>query len=369
MLNFTIDAKDPHSKARTGTIETSRGKVKTPLFMPVSTAGSVKAILPRDLTGAGFNIFISNTYHLYLRPGSDVIKSQGGLHKFVGWNGHIATDSGGFQVHSLAALKKLSENGVEFASHIDGSRHFFTPEKVVNIQKDLGSDFMMQLDECVSLPNEDEYVLNSTNLSLRWAERSQIEFKKVCDERQTLFGIVQGGVSEEFRKVSAKGLCELDFDAYSIGGLSVGEAKEDMYRIAELTAKLLPTNKPRYLMGVGTPLDLVECVRFGIDMFDCVMPTRNARNGTLFTSKGTVNIKNNKYLKDNSPLDENCACYTCQNFSKSYLRHLFMAKEISACILNSLHNLHYYSGLIKKIQQNIEFKNFDNFYKEFKKCL
>jgi queuine tRNA-ribosyltransferase len=317
--------------------------------MPVGTQGTVKALTPEDLQEIGVEILLANTYHLYLRPGHRIIENLGGLHEFMHWSGSILTDSGGFQVYSLAKLRTISEEGVRFQSHIDGSRHFLGPEEAIDIQQSLGADIMMAFDECAPYPADYDYVLNSVRLTHRWAER--------CLDKKTthhaLFGIVQGGMYPDLREMSAKGLVDMDFDGYALGGLSVGEDKLTRQRVIEETVPILPDEKPVYLMGVGTPDDIIDAVLEGVDMFDCVMPTRNARNGTLFTSQGKVTIKNASYQEDPRPVDENCECYTCQNYSRAYLRHLFLAKELLSYRLNSIHNLHYYTQLMKKIREAI----------------
>lgn len=346
---------DKDNNARRGQLQLAHGTVETPIFMPVGTVGSVKTLVPEDLNTLGAEIILGNTYHLFLKPGLDVIKTFGGLHDFIGWDKPILTDSGGFQIFSLSKLNKLDEEGAHFQSHIDGSRIKLTPEMAVHIQETLGSDIHMVLDECTDPNVPYQQAKSSMERSLRWAERcrnarTRMELKQ--------FGIVQGSVFEELRKQSIRGLVNLNFEGYSIGGLSVGETKEQMRAMTKVCCENLPQEKPRYLMGVGTPLDIIESVNLGVDMFDCVMPTRNGRNGTLFTSQGRVNIKNKKFQHDKSPLDPECQCYACQNFSKAYLRHLFHAKEITALRLFSLHNLTYYLRLIKDIREAIEEKRF-----------
>jgi len=332
--------------ARTGLLYTERGVVQTPIFMPVGTVGSVKAIAPDDLASIGAEIILGNTYHLYLRPGDELVARRGGLHAFAAWNGPILTDSGGFQAFSLSALSKFSEQGVEFRSHLDGSRHLFTPEKVVAIQQNLHSDIMMVLDECVPYNTPYDYTAGSIALTTRWALRSRQFYPKGAGS-QLLFAITQGGFFPDLRTESVAQLVEHDFDGFAIGGLSVGESKAEMHALLAHTAPLLPENKPRYLMGVGTPLDIVSGIAQGIDMFDCVLPTRNARNGTLYTSQGKINIKRLEFAEDDSPLDPACSCYTCRTFSRAYLRHLFQAGEILSFRLNSLHNLTYFLDLVR----------------------
>ena len=330
--------------------------------MPVGTQGSVKAVSPEDLQNAGVKIILANTYHLYLRPGHEVIKRLGGLHRFMNWPGPILTDSGGFQVYSLSGLRSISDEGVTFQSHLDGSRHFIGPEEAINIQKALGADIIMAFDECTPYPSDYEYVLNSVRLTSLWARRC---IDCLDSANQALFGIVQGGMYRDLREMSAGKLIDMDFDGYALGGFSVGEDREMRLRVIKETREYLPENKPVYLMGVGSPKDLVESVILGIDMFDCVMPTRNARNGTLFTANGRLTIKNARYVDDERPIDENCQCYTCTHFSRGYLRHLFMAKEILAYRLNTIHNLYYYSHLMSEIRQAIREDKFTNFRNKF----
>jgi len=345
-----------------GEIKTPHGNFETPVFMPVGTQGSVKAVSPEDLVDTGARVILANTYHLYLRPGHKVIERLGGLHRFMNWSGPILTDSGGFQVYSLASLRNITEEGVNFQSHLDGSKHFIGPEESMEIQKALGADIIMAFDECAPYPADYEYVLNSVKLTSMWAKRC-IEHKK--DFNQSLFGIVQGGMYSDLREKSAKNLVDMDFDGYALGGLSVGEDQETRLRVISETRCFLPDDKPVYLMGVGTPEDLVEAVILGVDMFDCVMPTRNARNGTLFTSNGKLNIKNAQYIDDEKPIDENCQCYTCSNYSKAYLRHLYMVRELLAYRLNTIHNLFYYSKLMEGIRQAIEGDLMDAFKQTF----
>ena len=348
-MKFRINHRNSHCRARIGEIVTSHGTFSTPVFMPVGTQGTVKALTPEDLKAIGIEILLANTYHLYLRPGDKVIEKLGGLHEFMNWSGSILTDSGGFQVYSLAKLRTISEEGVRFQSHIDGSTHFLGPEEAMNIQQSLGADIIMAFDECAPYPADYDYVLNSVKLTQGWAERCLV--KK--SHNQALFGIVQGGMYPELREMSARGLVDMDFDGYALGGLSVGEDNPTRQRVIAGTVPFLPDEKPVYLMGVGTPEDIIDGVMAGIDMFDCVMPTRNARNGTLFTSTGKVTIKNACYLEDPMPIDKECECYTCQNYSRAYLRHLFVAKELLSYRLNSIHNLHYYTRLMEKIREAI----------------
>lgn len=359
-MKFDLLTSD--GKARTGKFETGHGVVETPVFMPVGTQGSVKAIEHRELEGIDARIILGNTYHLYLRPGTDLIRSAGGLHKFIGWNRAILTDSGGYQVFSLNDLRTIEEKGVTFKSHIDGSSHVFTPESVVGIQRDLGSDIMMVLDECAPFPCDREYALKSNELTVRWAERCRNEFersKPLYGHSQALFGIVQGSIYPDIRERSALSLVGLGFDGYAIGGLAVGESAADMYSMIEITEAFLPPEKPRYLMGVGTPANLLEAVGRGIDMFDCVLPTRNGRNANLFTRHGTLNMRNAKYKADLTPPDGECDCYTCTHFSKAYLRHLFQVREIVGLQLATIHNLSFYLWLMKQARGAIVERRFD----------
>jgi queuine tRNA-ribosyltransferase len=329
--------------------------------MPVGTNATVKAMSSDEMKELGAEILLSNTYHLYLRPGYEIIKEIGGLHKFMKWDGPILTDSGGFQVFSLSPLRKINDDGVTFRSHIDGSLHFLTPELVMKIQESLGSDIAMAFDECTPYPATREYTLNSLKLTTNWAKRCLEAKKKILP---SLFGIVQGGVYKDLRKQSAEEIVEMNFDGYALGGLSVGEPKELMYEIVNYTTPLLPHDKPRYLMGIGDLLDVLEAVSAGVDMFDCVMPTRNARNGTLFTSQGRISIKREEFKKDPNQLDPNCECYTCKYYSRAYLRHLFMSREILSMRLNTLHNLHFYLDFFRKMRNAINNGTFDQFRKE-----
>ncbi len=356
-MNFKLEAKDKLSKARACSFETDHGIIETPRFMPVGTQGTVKAVTQRILKEEiKAPLILGNTYHLYLRPGMQVMEEAGGLHKFMNWDGAILTDSGGFQVYSLADLRKLKKDGVEFKSHLDGSKHFFSPEIVIDIERTIGSDIMMALDECTPYPCDYDYAVNSTQLTSDWAILNKEAFDKTKPKyghKQFLFGIVQGSVYKDLREKSAKDLVKLDFDGYAIGGLAVGEPTEQMYKMVNFTTDFLPENKPRYLMGVGRPENILEAIERGVDMFDCVMPTRNARNAYLFTSNGIVSMRNARYKNDFSPLDENCNCYTCQNFSKAYLRHLFVAKEILALELATIHNLTFYLNLTNTARKKI----------------
>jgi queuine tRNA-ribosyltransferase len=330
--------------------------------MPVGTQGSVKAVSPDELWDAGVKIILANTYHLYLRPGHEVIGDLGGLHEFMNWAGPILTDSGGFQVYSLSALRTIAEEGVFFRSHLDGSRHFIGPRESIEIQKALGADIIMAFDECAPFPADYAYVEKSVALTSQWA---RICLESPRGDGQALFGIVQGGMHKDLREKSARELTGMEFDGFALGGLSVGEDRDTRLEVIRATRPLLPDSKPVYLMGVGTPEDLVEAALLGIDMFDCVMPTRNARNGTLFTTKGRLTIKNARYLKDEDPIDENCGCYTCSRFSRAYLRHLFMARELLSYRLNTIHNLYYYQQLMEGIRQAIKEDGMDDFRKRF----
>lgn len=342
--------------ARAGVIVTEHGIVRTPAFMPVGTQGSVKSIAPRELREVGCEIILANTYHVFLRPGVDIIREAGGLHKFMSWDLPLLTDSGGYQVFSLADLKAISDDGVEFRSHVDGSLYFFTPESVIDIQRMLGSDIMMVLDECVAYPCDYDYARKAVSLTHRWAQRCVKRFRDsgpVYDHEQSLFGIVQGSVYHDLRRKSAQLLASLDFDGYAIGGLSVGEPVELMYDMTEICTEILDSQKPRYLMGVGTPQNLLESIERGVDMFDCVLPTRNGRNAMLFTRRGALTIKNAAFKSDFRPVDDECACYTCQNFTRAYLRHLFQAKEILGLQLATIHNIHFYQFLMREARQAI----------------
>ncbi len=355
---FVLEGSD--GKSRAGWLKTAHGAIPTPIFMPVGTVGSVKAVAPDDLQAIGAPIILGNTYHLYLRPGDDLVARHGGLHAFASWPGSILTDSGGFQVFSLNALRKIKPDGVEFRSHIDGSRHFFTPKKVIEIQRNLNSDIMMVLDECVSYGADRGYTEKSVALTTSWARMAREEWPGNSG-RNLLFGIVQGGFFKDLREISAREIGDLDFDGMAIGGLSVGEGKEEMHDLLAFTADLLPENKPRYLMGVGTPLDIALGIARGIDMFDCVLPTRNARNGTLFTSQGKIGIKRKEYADSDEPLDPQCDCYTCRNFSRAYLRHLYTSHELLSFRLNSLHNLTYFLNLVRNARKAILEKKYAEF--------
>jgi queuine tRNA-ribosyltransferase len=368
---------------------TAHGDVQTPAFMPVGTQGAVKGVVHRDLEQAGAEILLSNTYHLYLRPGDSLIARRGGLHAFIGWPRPILTDSGGYQVFSLAARRTIDEDGVRFRSHLDGSSHLLTPERAVDIQAQLGSDIAMALDECVAYPCAEQAIRSSMERTLRWARRGRDRFLTLYEKRgresfsggesssevivtnpgQAQFGIVQGGVSPELREESAQGVVSIGFEAYAIGGLSVGEPVDLMYSVVASTTPNLPENRPRYLMGAGTPQDLVESVARGVDLFDCVLPTRNGRNGQLFTREGPINIKNARYAEDDRPPDPACGCYTCRTCSRAYLRHLFQAGELNASTLNTLHNLHFYLDTLGQIRDAIAFGRFESFRVAFQQSL
>jgi queuine tRNA-ribosyltransferase len=349
--------------ARRGTLELTHGSVQTPIFMPVGTYGTVKAMSPAELVDMNAEIVLGNTFHLWLRPGLDVIEAHGGLHRFMGWQRPILTDSGGFQVFSLGALRKIEEQGVKFASPVNGDRLLLTPEESMRIQRVLNSDIAMIFDECTPYPADETVAGQSMRLSLRWAERSKRAFD---GSTNALFGIVQGGMHEHLRDESMKELVNIDFNGFAIGGLSVGEPKEDMRRILAHTTPQLPADKPRYLMGVGTPEDIVEGVEFGIDMFDCVMPTRNARNGWLFTAKGDIKLRNARYRDDTRPLDANCPCHTCLHFTRAYLHHLQKVNEILGARLNTIHNLHFYISMMAEIRAAIEAGRFADWAAAFR---
>ncbi len=359
---FTLEQQATDCRARTGRLATHHGVVQTPVFMPVGTQATVKAVTPENLQEIGAQIILGNTYHLYVRPGHRLIESLGGLHRFMHWDRPILTDSGGFQIFSLQELATITEEGAAFRSHLDGSRLFLSPEDAVAVQQALGSDIMMCLDTCIPYPSERSQTEAATALTGRWAKRCRDAHS--CPE-QLLFGIVQGGMYEDLRKESAQTMMEIGFDGYAIGGLSVGEEKQQMHDMTEVTAACLPDDYPRYLMGVGTPEDLVEGVWRGVDMFDCVMPTRNARNGTLFTSTGRLVLKNTRYREDPLPADEACTCYTCRNYSRAYLRHLFVSREILSYQLNTIHNIHYYVDLMRQIRAAISEDRYAAFKRDF----
>ena len=361
-LEYTL--KKQVGKARLGQMKFARGVVETPAFMPVGTLGTVKGLRPEQVSETGAQILLGNTFHLWLRPGMEVIKAHGDLHDFMHWDKPILTDSGGFQVFSLSGLRKVTEEGVKFQHPINGSRLFLSPEISMQVQYDLGSDIVMQFDECIGLPATDNEMQRAMELSLRWALRCKKEFERLGNQN-SLFGIVQGGTNRTLREKSAQGLKDIGFDGYAIGGLAVGESKDVMYEALSYIPDLLPQDKPRYLMGVGRPEDIIEGVLNGIDMFDCVMPTRNARNAHLFTSEGVVRIRNAKYANDTSPLDPNCDCYTCRNFSKAYLHHLDKCGEILGAHLNTVHNLYYYQKLMQNIRQAIAEDRLIEFVREY----
>jgi len=382
-FGFRVTHRD--GRARCGVMTTAHGDVPTPAFMPVGTQGAVKGVLNRDLEQLGADILLSNTYHLYLRPGDGLIARRGGLHAFIGWPRPILTDSGGYQVFSLAAQRTIEEEGARFRSHLDGSAHLLTPEKAVDIQAQLGSDIAMVLDECLAHPSDPAVVRESMERTLRWGRRARERFLALYEKRgresfshdgvvvtnpgQAQFGIVQGGVSPQLRAESAGGTVAIGFEAYAIGGLSVGEPTTVMYDMVEQTTPCLPEERPRYLMGAGMPQDLVEAVARGVDLFDCVLPTRNARNGQLFTSEGPINIKNARYAEDDRPPDPDCRCYTCRTCSRAYLRHLYQAGEINASTLNTLHNLHFYLDTVRRIRDAIAFGRFESFRLNFQNSL
>jgi queuine tRNA-ribosyltransferase len=373
--DFTFSVSATDGAARLGEFRTPHGAVQTPAFMPVGTQGSVKAMRHRDVEEAGAQIVLGNTYHLYLRPGDALIARRGGLHRFIGWPHPILTDSGGYQVFSLAERRKIDEQGAEFRSHLDGSLHLLTPEKATDIQARLGSDIAMVLDECLGYPATREAAVQSMERSIRWAGRCRTRLGEIrsgaasdvgaTNSGQAQFGIVQGGVFQELRNASADATIDIGFEGYAIGGLSVGEPIDLMYSVVGDTARRLPDAQPRYLMGTGTPEDLVECVARGVDMFDCVLPTRNARNGQLFTSQGRLNIKNARYAEDERPVDPACSCYTCRTHSRAYLRHLYLAAEMTAGALNTLHNLSFYLDTMRRIRDAISLRTFETFRQEF----
>ena len=365
MFNFKVISTSTESRARTGLISTAHGEIKTPVFMPVGTLGTVKSVSPEDLLDTGAQAILGNTYHLYLRPGCDVIDLFPGLHKFMNWHRPILTDSGGFQIFSLAKLSKITEEGASFQSHIDGSSHLLTPEKAVDIQWSLGADMIMCLDQCIQYSCTKTEAAEALALTSRWAERCMSRWRGKGPGVSTLFGIVQGGMFSELRAQSCEALGAIDFPGYAVGGLSVGEPKELMLEMGNVSLTGLPDDKPKYVMGVGTPEDLVELVSLGADMFDCVLPTRNARNGQLFTSTGTLNISNSRHRVDTLPVDPECRCYTCRNYSRAYLRHLYMSKELLAYRLNTIHNIHYYTELMTAVREAVNEDRFQEFRQEF----
>jgi queuine tRNA-ribosyltransferase len=359
---FELLAQDRQTKARRGRVTTAHGFVNTPAFIPVGTQGSVKAVSPRELCELNAQIILANAYHLFVRPGVDVIRHFGGLHRFMNWNGPILTDSGGYQIFSLAKLRKITEEGVYFQNHIDGTLAVITPEIAMEIQTKLGSDIAMALDECVPYPCDYDYAARSAEMTVRWAKRSKTKSEI---ERQVVFGIVQGATFDDLRKSSAQAIVDLDFDGYAIGGVSVGEPEEEMMRAVESAEPFFPGDKPRYAMGLGTPPQLLEMIARGMDMFDCVLPTRLARNGTAFTSTGTLNLKNAEFALDKSPIEENCECPTCREFARGYVRHLIKAEEILGLRLITLHNLHFYLDLMSRARAAIEKGTFNEFRKRF----
>jgi queuine tRNA-ribosyltransferase len=376
--DFELLASDQHSKARHGQLKTAHGMIDTPAFMPVGTQGSVKGISPRELRELNAQIILGNTYHLFVRPGLDVINHFGGLHNFMSWNGPILTDSGGYQIFSLVKLRKITEDGVEFQNHIDGARAFISPEIAMQIQAALGSDIAMVLDECVPYPCDYDYAAKSAELTARWAKRCKAVASAVSADaganalrtahataRQLLFGIVQGGTFDDLRRASAQEIVDLNFDGYAIGGVSVGEPEEEMMRAVESAEPFLPADRPRYAMGLGTPPQMLEMIARGMDMFDCVLPTRLARNGTAFTAAGTLNLKNAEFALDKRPIEENCACPACREFTRGYIRHLIKAEEILGLRLITLHNLHSYLNLMSRARTEIERGTFDQFRRGF----
>jgi len=366
-LTFQVRATD--GAARRGAVTLAHGTVETPAFMPVGTAGVVKALTPRDLRELGAQMVLANTYHLMLRPGEDLVARLGGLQRFSGWHGPMLTDSGGYQVFSLSALRRLNEDGVEFQSHLDGSRHLLSPERSMDVQRSLGADIVMAFDECAPWPAPREAVEQAMQRTTRWARRSQDAFARGDDGRQWLFGIVQGGVEDDLRRQSAQELVAMGFSGYAVGGLSVGEPKPDMLRVLDTLEPLLPADRPRYLMGVGTPEDLLEGVARGIDLFDCVLPTRNGRNGQLFTRGGRLTIRNARYRDDPRPPEEGCACYTCRTVSRAYLRHLHLSNEITGATLMTLHNVHHYLDTLRRMRQSILLGRFAEFRQETLRAL
>ncbi|HTN43966.1 MAG TPA: tRNA guanosine(34) transglycosylase Tgt [Nitrospiria bacterium] len=361
-MSFTVLAKEGETRARCGRLETPHGSIQTPVFMPVGTAGTVKTLSPEELKALGVEIILGNAYHLYLRPGHQLIAELGGLHRFISWDRPILTDSGGYQVFSLAELCKVTEEGATFQSHLDGSLHFFSPEFVIEIQEALGADIIMVLDECLPYPSSREATRDALDRTIQWARRSRQAHRR---RDQVLFGIVQGGFYPELRREATQRLLEVGFEGYALGGLSVGETPAMMREVVDQVVPLLPEERPRYLMGVGMPEDLLECVMRGVDMFDCVIPTRHARTGWLFTSFGRVVIKNAQYARDESPIDPACDCSTCRQFSRAYLRHLFMSQETLALRLNTIHNLHYYLRLMEQIRQAIREGRLIQYREEF----
>jgi queuine tRNA-ribosyltransferase len=369
-VRFQLQKTNRDSKARCGLIKTDHGEIKTPVFMPVGTNGTVKTLSPQDLTENGVEIILANTYHLYLRPGEELLAAQGGLQRFMGWSGPVLTDSGGFQVFSLADLRKIDEDGVTFQSHLDGSSHRFTAEKVIRIQQLIGADIMMVLDECAPFPCDRSYAEKSMQLTLDWAERSKAFLQKaepVYSWEQSLFAIVQGSTYDDLRIRCSEALSGMDFPGYAIGGLAVGETAEERIRITGLCTDILPPDKPRYLMGVGLPEDILEAIAAGVDMFDCVIPTRNARNGTVFYRQGKLIIKSARYKAESGPIDDLCTCYTCRHFSRAYIRHLFNTNEILGLRLATLHNIHFYMWLLHEARKKIEQDSFSKWHRDLLK--
>ncbi len=364
MFEFRVVAQDDVTGARAGVLSTPHGEIETPVFMPVGTQATVKTLAPFELKEIGARIILANAYHLYLRPGADVVKAAGGLHAFMGWDGAILTDSGGFQIWSIARLNRVREEGLEFQSHLDGSRHFMSPESNVQLQRDIGSDIMMALDECVAYPAERSYAESSAELTLRWARRARDEWAR-RPGKQALFGIVQGATYEDLRRSSARAIADMGFPGHSIGGLAVGEPKSAMREMVDAVLEELPPEKPRYFMGQGFPEDIIGSVAQGVDMFDCVMPTRNARKGTLFTSKGKLVVKNATHARDFEPIDDSCSCYACREFSRGYLRHLFNSEETLAGRLATVHNLTFYVSMMREMREAIIGGRFVDWRRDF----
>lgn len=365
MFSFKTITECNTTRARTGIIQTAHGEIKTPVFMPVGTLGTVKSVSPEELVACRAQIILGNTYHLYLRPGCEIIRQFSGLHRFMNWHGPILTDSGGFQVFSLAKLVKIDEQGACFQSHIEGSQHVLTPEKSIDIQIDLNSDIAMCLDQCIEYPTDETSARRALELTARWGARCKKHWQEKADRHNALFGIVQGGMYPDLREMSVDMMTAIGFDGYALGGLSVGEPKHLMLEVAGAALPKLPVDKPKYIMGVGTPEDLVELVALGADMFDCVLPTRNARNGQLFTAVGTINISNSCHKDDESPPQKGCRCYTCRKYSRAYLRHLYMARELLAYRLNTIHNIHYFIHLMEQLRETIGSGEFDAFRSGF----
>jgi queuine tRNA-ribosyltransferase len=364
MIDFSVMRKDKRSNARTGLLKIRGREIETPVFMPVGTYAAVKTVSPMELKELGAEIILSNAYHLFLRPGVRVIEKAGGIHKFTGWDRCFLTDSGGFQIFSLSSLQKIDRQGIHFSSHIDGAKHFLSPEDVIEVEDKIGADIIMPLDICTEIPSSHEESKEAVDITVEWAQRSKTEWEKI-QSHSTLFGIVQGNQYEDLRETCALKIINIGFTGYAIGGLSVGEDKETMYKILELMSNILPPEKPRYLMGVGAPEDIIEAVMNGIDMFDSVLPTRNARNGTVFIPGGKLILKNSANREDNGPLQKDCMCYTCRNFSRSYLRHLFKTREILGYRLSSIHNLHYIINFVEKLRRSIKKGRVEEFRKNY----